>query len=145
MPRSRPRRGEKGWPGGARMVPAAARSEEHTPELPYHRDLLSFPTRRSSDLCAAERGDARRVCRAAGRDVAKRVGRVGRGWCPQPPDRKSTRLNSRTTEIYSLSLHDALPIYARQKGVTPDAYAAQQAETWRKGLAGWGEDGARIR
>src|SRR5476649_236682 len=28
-----------------------------------------------------------------------------------PPDRKSTRLNSSHTEIYTLSLHDALPIY----------------------------------
>src|SRR5476649_2232701 len=29
---------------------------------------------------------------------------------PTPPDRKSTRLNSSHTEIYTLSLHDALPI-----------------------------------
>src|SRR5882672_9314457 len=29
---------------------AAARSEEHTSELQSHRDLHSFPTRRSSDL-----------------------------------------------------------------------------------------------
>src|ERR1044072_2487453 len=29
-------------------------------------------------------------------------------------DRQSTRLNSRHTEIYTLSLHDALPIYGRQ-------------------------------
>src|SRR6476646_6416321 len=28
-------------------------------------------------------------------------------------DRKSTRLNSSHTEIYTLSLHDALPIYGR--------------------------------
>src|SRR5476649_2491834 len=28
-----------------------------------------------------------------------------------PRDRKSTRLNSSHTEIYTLSLHDALPIY----------------------------------
>ena len=34
---------------------------------------------------------------------------------------------------------------ARQRGVDPDTYAAQQAETWRKGLAGWGQDGERIR
>ncbi len=33
---------------------------------------------------------------------------------------------------------------ARRAGTTPDAYAAQQAEVWRKGLAEWGEDGARI-
>src|ERR1700741_5114396 len=26
---------------------------------------------------------------------------------------------------------------ARQKGLAPDAYAAQQADAWRKGLAAW--------
>src|SRR5215218_6995698 len=38
-----------------------ARSEEHTSELQSHRDLHSFPTRRSSDLgrtCHAEAGHA---------------------------------------------------------------------------------------
>src|SRR4029077_19459983 len=30
---------------------------------------------------------------------------------------------------------------ARQKGVAPDAYAAQQADAWKKGLAEWGQDG----
>ncbi len=34
---------------------------------------------------------------------------------------------------------------ARRKAVSADAFAEQQAETWAKGLAGWGEDGARIR
>ena len=34
---------------------------------------------------------------------------------------------------------------ARRKGITPDAFAESQAETWTKGLAAWGEDGARIR
>jgi hypothetical protein len=33
---------------------------------------------------------------------------------------------------------------ARRAGVTPDAFAAQQADLWRKGLAEWGEDGGRI-
>lgn len=33
---------------------------------------------------------------------------------------------------------------ARRAGVSPDEFAAQQAETWKKGLADWGEDGARI-
>src|SRR5215204_6571620 len=39
-------------------------------------------------------------------------------------DRKSTRLNSSHTEIYTLSLHDALPIYGsarRVDGVLPAA------------------------
>jgi hypothetical protein len=34
---------------------------------------------------------------------------------------------------------------ARQRGVDADTYAAQQAEAWRKGLAGSGQDGERIR
>lgn len=34
---------------------------------------------------------------------------------------------------------------ARKKGMEPDAFAAQQAEMWGKGLADWGQDGDRIR
>jgi hypothetical protein len=34
---------------------------------------------------------------------------------------------------------------AARKGASPDDYAKQQAELWKKGLASWGEDGERIR
>jgi hypothetical protein len=34
---------------------------------------------------------------------------------------------------------------ARRKNVEPDDYAMQQAELWKKGLASWDQDGARIR
>jgi len=34
---------------------------------------------------------------------------------------------------------------ARQRGEDPDDFAAGQAELWRNGLAGWGQDGERIR
>ncbi len=34
---------------------------------------------------------------------------------------------------------------AQRKGVTPAEYAAAQAAMWKKGLADWGQDGARIR
>ena len=34
---------------------------------------------------------------------------------------------------------------ARRSGKTPEAYAAEQAEMWKKGLADWGQDAARIR
>jgi len=34
---------------------------------------------------------------------------------------------------------------ARRKGITPDTFAAQQAELWRNGLAEWGQSGDRIR
>ena len=33
---------------------------------------------------------------------------------------------------------------ARMKGVTPDTFAAQQADLWKNGLAKWGQDPARI-
>lgn len=33
---------------------------------------------------------------------------------------------------------------AARKGMTTEAYAASTAETWRKGLADWGQDGERI-
>ncbi len=33
---------------------------------------------------------------------------------------------------------------AAKKGLTNEAYAAQQAESWKKGLAEWGQDGERI-
>ena len=33
---------------------------------------------------------------------------------------------------------------ARRKNLSPDDYARQQAELWKKGLADWGQDGARI-
>lgn len=33
---------------------------------------------------------------------------------------------------------------ARQKGMTPESFAQNQADKWRKGLASWGQDGARI-
>ncbi len=34
---------------------------------------------------------------------------------------------------------------ALKKGVSPDEYGAQQAAMWAKGLADWGQDGARIK
>ena len=34
---------------------------------------------------------------------------------------------------------------ARKQGLSADAFAAQQADMWRQGLASWGEDGERIR
>jgi hypothetical protein len=33
---------------------------------------------------------------------------------------------------------------ARRKGLSPEEFAAKQAELWRSGLAEWGQDGARI-
>src|ERR1035438_9949127 len=111
----------------------AARSEEHTSELQSlrhlvcrlllercgdHRDLHSFPTRRSSDLGAGPGS-------VFGQPIQRQDGLCAGRSRAKPRDRKSTRLNSShlgisyavfclkdaaTTEIYTLSLHDALPI-----------------------------------
>ncbi|HNI41189.1 MAG TPA: type IV secretion system DNA-binding domain-containing protein [Methanoregulaceae archaeon] len=37
------------------------------------------------------------------------------------------------------------PDDARRKGKSPDEFASSQAESWKSGLASWGQDGARIR
>jgi hypothetical protein len=37
------------------------------------------------------------------------------------------------------------PDDARRKGKTPEEYAADQAASWKSGLASWGQDGARVR
>src|SRR5260221_604454 len=123
------------------------RSEEHTSELQSHRDLHSFPTRRSSDLRAVSHSPISRYMHSlaysnsSGRTVlfGGYIGGAflgdtwafdGMDWTQvlpslSPParegcasaydigDRKSTRLNSSHTEIYTLSLHDALPICGR--------------------------------
>lgn len=48
----------------------------------------------------------------------------------------------------SLSGQDFLPWInlddARQKGLSPEEYADKQAETWKNGLATWGQDSSRI-
>src|SRR5260221_704296 len=125
-------------------LPPRARSEEHTSELQSHRDLHSFPTRRSSDLhdrrfrvMAIDHGAValdgidhmRGGMQAFVRDRRVECREIDRPHrlCPKHEwiiahavtidlrfhrelDRKSTRLNSSHTEIYTLSLHDALPI-----------------------------------
>src|SRR5882672_7105334 len=47
--------------------PEATRSEEHTSELQSHRDLHSFPTRRSSDLLQPKSSAVRRMVGLRGR------------------------------------------------------------------------------
>ncbi len=48
-----------------------------------------------------------------------------------------------------LQAHDFLPWInqedAQKKNLSPADYASAQAETWKKGMADWGQDGARIK
>src|SRR3990172_5448781 len=90
------------------------RSEEHTSELQCPRDLPSFPTRRSSDLCASF-SPLKSIYYAVSGN-ARNTGPPQRNAPPLSPilDPKSTRLNSSAPEISPLSLHDALPIYVRR-------------------------------
>src|ERR671916_596641 len=77
---------------GRLLIYSWARSEEHTSELQSHRDLHSFPTRRSSDLVkiaasecgAAQNADARvlRKSAAGARAIAHLLmGEIGRASC----------------------------------------------------------------
>src|SRR6476646_1222910 len=69
------------------------RSEEHTSELQSHRDLHSFPTRRSSDLAApilleaSGALDGPSVCRHGDRRKRQflQIGRIA--WPPVPENR----------------------------------------------------------
>src|SRR5476649_627805 len=65
------------------------------------------PPRRSIAWCRPQR-----VITVPAKPAAKIV-------VPRLVDRKSTRLNSSHTEIYTLSLHDALPIYASAPTAAP--------------------------
>src|SRR4029453_13127259 len=96
--------------GGERAARAHDRSEEHTSELQYHRDLHSFPTRRSSDLLKRQYDLIVLDCPPSISLVSENVFKAANALLVPMIDRKSTRLNSSTTEIYTLSLHDALPI-----------------------------------
>src|SRR5207249_11299722 len=70
----------------------------------HHRDLDSFPTRRSSDLVARGVRSGARDVQAGGQPHRSAPGRVaqGHGWarvCLRGQDRKSTRLNSSHVSI----------------------------------------------
>src|SRR6202049_2882340 len=91
--------------------PPQSRFGEHTSELQSHRDLHSSPTRRSSDLsvCRYLQPDEWRQqdTRLRDRHPERRLRSAGR----LSQDSESTRPNFNPTEIYTLPLHDALPIY----------------------------------
>src|ERR1035441_2684935 len=107
------------------------RSEEHTSELQSLRHLVylhSFPTRRSSDLCKITSRHSARSSLAASTTTLTRPP-SSRPIPDSCTDRKSTRLNSShlgISYIYTLSLHDALPIYARSP------VAIQRGLHWRR-------------
>src|SRR5215204_5161392 len=69
-------------PDPIEQVAVVARSEEHTSELQSHRDLHSFPTRRSSDLARVGTPDRGRVPPGPPRTVAvARCARPNRTSC----------------------------------------------------------------
>src|SRR5476649_2393629 len=83
------------------------RSEEHTSELQSHRDLHSFPTRRLFRSMTRKRiWPPWSPCWKTNRCWAKVLHIKSSNWKTKTGDRKSTRLNSSHTEIYTLSLHD---------------------------------------
>src|SRR5215204_765079 len=76
-------------------------------------DVVSTPTTgRSVSVRPRTRPSSKRSAAARSAPAIRRRSRTS--TTASRPDRKSTRLNSSHTEIYTLSLHDALPIGLRQ-------------------------------
>src|SRR4029434_3094719 len=96
------------------------RSEEHTSELQSHlnlvcRLLLEKKKALEGVFLGADAGGVRcLLCEARARarcTSADRCRSVRRAWAPQQWCRRAFFFNdTATTEIYTLSLHDALPI-----------------------------------
>src|ERR1044072_989633 len=91
--------------GLAQLVPLAhstialsCRSEEHTSELQSHRDLHSFPTRRSSDLMTCERLLMRID---EGHAIGRRIGTARSAGAQH--DRLELRQEARAGEILDLA------------------------------------------
>src|SRR6202049_5205944 len=81
-------------------------------ELQHIADLLRSARRSEPPLDDALRSELRRTLMQKAWEAGEgRAPWWSRLMAPQGLDRKSTRLNSSHTEIYTLSLHDALPIY----------------------------------
>src|SRR5471032_2156809 len=100
---------------GDRRAPSAARSEEHTSELQSHHDIvcrLLLEKKKRNDECAST---AKRGLKQS-RNSIRVVGRYDAGF--ESSDYSEHRVlwtifffnDTATTEIYTLSLHDALPI-----------------------------------
>src|SRR5260221_169142 len=175
--------GAAGWTAATPASTAAGcrpmgtvRSGEHTSGLQSHRDLHSFPTRRSSDLhkvryprthevprtsflghrlgarrCMRRRGAwprarlrhrlRRRWGRRDGRQpLPRRRPRAADRWARSDPE--STRLDFSHTEIYTLSLHDALPISTRYAILGPMKFRGRVF--WVIGLALVGACGGEV-
>src|SRR5882672_9468298 len=64
--------------------PGHFRSEEHTSELQSHRDLHSFPTRRSSDLSARRLAAPPCACPGKGGRSSRRRGAVADATAARP-------------------------------------------------------------
>src|SRR5438034_7200444 len=96
-----------------------------------HRDLHSFPTRRSSDLAGPPREGraafvrARRTPRGARRRV---LGLARHGGLPARSDRKSTRLNSSHTVI-------SYAVFCLKKKTSDETYRDGRGSAAGKGRA----------
>src|SRR6266496_2793211 len=114
----------------------AARSEEHTSELQSRRDLvcrllLEKKQRRQKDLDANRQMQEKYRC-------GRRPKSPAQARTARPPRRllRAEALHDRvcffndtaTTEIYTLSLHDALPIFPKRRAVPGAAVKAAELQ-----------------
>src|SRR5277367_5053371 len=104
-----------------RIIPIHARSEEHTSELQSHHDLV----------CRLLLEKKKKIQSTSRPEKMKCIGRPSReGRSPGVQRVRSTAFSfifffndTATTEIYTLSLHDALPICCRASELRPTAWS----------------------
>src|SRR5215207_7992200 len=106
--------------------PGSARSEEHTSELQSRVDLVCrlLLEKKNRLRGRGQRGDGDRDPRRD-RDAARRLPALG---AHEPPFFFN---DTATTEIYTLSLHDALPISPGLSSRWAARYAGSAVAAWR--------------
>src|ERR1035437_10011028 len=106
-----------GWPSRSYPVP---RSERHTSELQSHRDLHSFPTRRSSDLSQGV---------GWGSDALQLVGRAHHAGAVLPGLAAKELPSTRLQHEHTLALLQARPMQlAIGQTVTTGFFGAYQPD-----------------
>src|SRR5882672_10919921 len=115
---------------------ARNRSEEHTSELQSHRDLHSFPTRRSSDLCRLARDEAHGAHSARSPEAGLERGDVGFGRLLREEHRElrlEADLVRQRLEIREEAVHPE-----RQRERDPDRDDVEQGRERRPAQPGGG-------
>ena len=108
--------------------------------------LLLYDSKDLVDPRGLRRHDGQRQDRALPRAASRRPrSTASRSSLIDPEGRpRRTSASPSRSSVRRTSARGSTRTTRGGRGSPVDAYAAQQAELWRKGLAAWGQDGARI-